>query len=339
MEIVKRYIYAVTHKLPEKQRADIEQELQGLIEDMLEHRTQGGEICERDVEEVLLELGAPHELAAKYKGNRKYLISPELFDLYWVVLKIVILSIVIGLSVVAVIEFLLEPVRGGPFIGEFVVSLITSCVQGFAWVTIAFGIVEYNGVKASGIELDKKKEWKPSQLPAIPNPQTQIKRSEPIASIIFTLIITILFTASIQFFGIINFNDEGSTVVAPFFNEEAIRTYFPLLWGLIALSILKDGLKLVAGRWTARLAAFNLLFNIASLVILIIVFSDSAVWNPEFLNDLVASGIVSSGSEGFQTVSNIWNNTTDSMIYIIAAITIIDTIWIVWKMYRIRGSK
>ena len=35
MEMVERYIYAVTKKLPEKQRSDIEQELRSLIEDML----------------------------------------------------------------------------------------------------------------------------------------------------------------------------------------------------------------------------------------------------------------------------------------------------------------
>lgn len=36
MDLINRYIYAVTQKLPESQRADIEKELQGLVEDMLE---------------------------------------------------------------------------------------------------------------------------------------------------------------------------------------------------------------------------------------------------------------------------------------------------------------
>ena len=40
MDLINRYIYAVTQKLPESQRADIEKELHGLIEDMLEDREQ-----------------------------------------------------------------------------------------------------------------------------------------------------------------------------------------------------------------------------------------------------------------------------------------------------------
>lgn len=339
MELVKRYIYAVTSKLPEKQRADIERELQGLIEDMLEHRAGEGGVTERDVEEVLLELGPPHELAAKYKGSRSYLISPEMFDLYMVVLKIVVASIAIALSAVALIEFFLEPIKGGQFFGELVVTLISGCVQGFAWVTITFAILEYSGVKAAGLALDTKKEWRPSQLSPIPNPKTQIKRSEPIVSIIFTLFFTILFTVSIHLFGVIYFKDGGAAVVVPFFNEDVIRSYFPIIWALIVFSILKDCVKLIAGKWTAKVALFHLFFNIVSLVALVIVFSDTAVWNAEFLNGMVESGIVTAGGEGYRTASTIWNNSTEGLIYLIAAITIIDTLYLGWKMYRIREIK
>ena len=41
MDLINRYIYAVTQKSPESQRADIEKELHGLIEDMLEDRGAG----------------------------------------------------------------------------------------------------------------------------------------------------------------------------------------------------------------------------------------------------------------------------------------------------------
>lgn len=39
MELVDRYIHAVTARLPEAQREDIKRELQSLIEDMLEERS------------------------------------------------------------------------------------------------------------------------------------------------------------------------------------------------------------------------------------------------------------------------------------------------------------
>lgn len=64
MELFERYIYAVTQQLPMKQRADIEQELRSLMEDMLDERVQGREATTEDIESVLQELGPPNEMAA-----------------------------------------------------------------------------------------------------------------------------------------------------------------------------------------------------------------------------------------------------------------------------------
>lgn len=79
MEMIERYIYAVTQKLPQSQREDIAVELRGLIEDMVEERV-GDTADEKVVEEVLLELGSPREMALKYTGKKRYLIGPELFE-------------------------------------------------------------------------------------------------------------------------------------------------------------------------------------------------------------------------------------------------------------------
>lgn len=55
MEMMERYIYAVTRKLPQSQREDIGKELRGLIEDMLEERVPIGTVTEKDLEDVLID--------------------------------------------------------------------------------------------------------------------------------------------------------------------------------------------------------------------------------------------------------------------------------------------
>jgi uncharacterized membrane protein len=67
MEKLERYIYAVTKKLPEKQRGDIEKELRSLIGDMLADRVGENEASSDDMEAVLIELGNPNELADQYR--------------------------------------------------------------------------------------------------------------------------------------------------------------------------------------------------------------------------------------------------------------------------------
>ncbi|WP_396126128.1 HAAS signaling domain-containing protein [Anaerobacillus sp. CMMVII] len=109
MELINRYIYAVTERLPEAQRADIAKELRGLIEDMLEERVGGGDPAKGDIEEVLLELGDPVSFADKYRGTKRYLIGPDLFTPYYTILKIVLFAIAVAMSVVLVIEVIFEP--------------------------------------------------------------------------------------------------------------------------------------------------------------------------------------------------------------------------------------
>ena len=64
-DLIERYIYAVTKQLPKKNREDVSMELRGLIDDMLSERC-AVEPTERDVRDVLTELGTPRELYAKY---------------------------------------------------------------------------------------------------------------------------------------------------------------------------------------------------------------------------------------------------------------------------------
>lgn len=73
MELIERYIYAVSRRLPVSQRADIEQELRTLIEDMIQERCHG-EVGQEQIMALLKELGDPAYLAGQYREEQKYLI-------------------------------------------------------------------------------------------------------------------------------------------------------------------------------------------------------------------------------------------------------------------------
>ncbi|MDF2536663.1 MAG: hypothetical protein K0R18_2825, partial [Bacillales bacterium] len=111
MELIERYIYAVTKRLPEAQREDVAKvtkrlpeaqredvakELRGNIEDMLSDNP-----SQHEIEGVLIELGEPSKLATEFRGKKRYLIGPEHFDQYISILKIVaiILAIISFVSV------------------------------------------------------------------------------------------------------------------------------------------------------------------------------------------------------------------------------------------------
>ena len=70
-ELIRRYVYAVTKRLPRKSREDVAKELNTLIADMLEERCGQVLPTEKDVRVVLTELGTPAELYDQYSGEGK----------------------------------------------------------------------------------------------------------------------------------------------------------------------------------------------------------------------------------------------------------------------------
>lgn len=343
MELVQRYIYAVTQKLPAGQRPEIEKELQGLIEDMLEERTQYGQrdITPQDVEEVLLELGSPSKLADQYRGNPRYLIGPALLGMYWSVLKIVLFAIGISMLVVFVIDAITSPSEMVNHFTDHLTGFIMGCFQGFAWVTVIFAVIEYTGAhnesdksNGKGKRWNLERPWQPSQLPPLPDKQSTIRRSDPIASIVFTVAFLVLLTTSIDLFGVWRIQDDVTTIVH-FFNREVFQSFVPFIWIVLSANILNEILKLVAGRWTFPLLMLEIGVTLLSFVLAIFMFSDLSIWNPEFVEQMSQTDIIPKSSDLFGSLSNIWQVVTHELLYLIGLITVIHLIYMVVKGYRL----
>ncbi|RKQ33283.1 HAAS signaling domain-containing protein [Oceanobacillus halophilus] len=320
MELIDRYIYAVTQKLPESQREDIASELRGLIEDMLEERVNGREVHEEYVEEVLQELGNPKKLAQKYRGTKRYLIGPEYFDTFLYVLKIVLIAMSVGIGISFVIQIIINPVSILDHFIEMIISIFTGLPMAVGWTIIGFAIAEY--YQEDGLqELKKEQDWKPSDLPPIPNPKGSIKRSESIAGIVFLVIIMAVFAFSTDYFGVWFFQENGFRGVVPFLNEGTYVQWFLLL--ILGLGILKEVIKLIYGKWSYHLVMLIAIINIASFVGVLFMINGPDVWNPNFINELIQRGLFTEGSEAFHVVTQIWNNATNWILAILA----IGLIW------------
>ncbi|MNZ73199.1 hypothetical protein D3C78_916080 [compost metagenome] len=335
MEYVDRYIYAVTQKLQEKQRQDIEQELRGLIEDMLEERANGGEITQQLVEEVLQELGNPSELADQYRGYKRYLISPEMFTFYWTIMKIVLASIAISMTVVFMVEAITDSSQGLNHFADYFATTTNTLLQGFAWVTIVFGIIEYTGMNSKKLGIDTvTKSWKPSMLAAIPDPSTKIKKSDPIVGIIFTIFFGVVFMSSLELIAVY-FSTNGSEMKRiAIFDVNVFRGYLPFIIGVMALFILRDIVKIVVGKWTVRVAVLCIVVNIIWLILALILFNDHSIWNPTFVDELM---LIRNGMDSdidFQDIVKIWDVNKDIWIYIVTLVVLFESIWIGFKGFR-----
>jgi len=276
-ELIKRYIYAVTKHLPENKRQDVGRELESLIEETLAERSQDGQAADADTKVVLLELGRPAELAAKYDPHAKdALIGQPHFSVYLRVLKIVLLAVTLGMAIASLLEGV-TGFEGNVF--QFFASVLSNIWQGllgaFAWVTIIFAVLYQKDVKLDFAAEDL------DDLPAVPEKRQQIKLSDTIVSFIFTILFLILFVVVPQ----VNLPLawKGSGLISIFNPEILIR----LRWLFIAASaaaVLNLSIRFLTRRHALPVFLATLLEDVLHVVVLFTWFGTPNALNPAFVD-------------------------------------------------------
>lgn len=329
METVERYIYAVTRRLPEKARADVELELRGLIEDLLEERLQGKKASKDDVNEVLMELGNPEDLAKEYGGKPQYLIGPRLFDSYLKVLKLVGSIVLALVELVVVIKAFMAPMGIVAFIIEFLGTLFEAGIQVFVWVTLVFAGVEYFGQDDLG---GSAKEWTPALLPEIPDQKRQIPMSEPLVGIGLSILFLVMYIMP-QRFSVIQVAGSSTTVI-PIVNQEMIPRFLPLFIAFAGVTIFKEVWKLAKRVWSGEVAVVNLICNGIAIVLAYLLFANPEFWNPGFIEQVLEAN-VSSATGILQTL---WPLVTTRFIYVIVIAYVIDALSALYRGFSIHDK-
>lgn len=333
MELIKRYVYAVTKSFNDKERDEIEKELMTNIEDMIEQQ-QGEESYEEKVKNVLLELGDPEILADEYRSSKRYLIGPKYYNTYILVLKIVSLSVFGGISIAVFVGAFFSPtIDIGKVVSGYFSAVFSAVLQAFAWTTIGFMIAERKDTK-SGKEKLEKSIWDPSKLPNIPEKDAMIPLSKSVFNIIFTtlfytIFITIVYSAP-TLIGVY-IKSGGFTVSVPIFNGPVLQSYTILFLAVFIISIFKELLKIYYKRWTLKLSILLVGLIAASLVLVLIVFTNTDIWNPNFASEIITQMNLDSG------FYNLWAKIKGWFLAIIVIASLFEAGEALYKGYRHRG--
>jgi len=247
MKLLDRYMQEISNNLPSKKEADLTAEIRSLIEDTLDDRSQaaGRPVDEEMVAEVLKEFGPPEKVAASYLPER-YLVGPQLYPIFILVLRIVLTVVavvaLVGMGVnIAQQELALESF--GKALLEGLGGLMSAVFQTLGTITFVFAIIQWAQPQITG----KSKAWDPRQLKDT-YPTDQVRPGEQIAQIVMTSIVILLFNFYPDLVGFHSMVD-GQWVHAPILSQEFFR-YLPWLNVVWGLSILLNLLLLNRGSWT-----------------------------------------------------------------------------------------
>lgn len=346
-ELMGRYIYQVTRRLPKAQRDEVRMELEELIGDMY---TDKGSI-----EEVLTQLGDPAELAKQYQNRQPYLIGPEYFDTYLWFVKVTLICTAVPILAVSLINALGETfaiasqnaveifARGlAGWLAEGIPELLLSCVSAFGAVTLIFAVMERQKVK---IEMEKaekwsvdkltdgksgtKPRWTPGFLEPIPDPKAVISRGDSIVGIVFTIIFCVLLIFAPHFFAAI-FPQEGATAVVPIFNLEQWGVILPVFVLSMLIGLADEILRLVIGCYCRVVMISSIICNLLQITLSVIILKVLPLWNPNFILEI--QGVLGDEADLAEKFLAHWNpdmvsNGILTFIVVIAAVEIGVTIY------------
>lgn len=280
-----RYVAATVRELAEDQREDVDRELRGTIEDMVEARLDAGvapdpAAAERD---VLVELGDPIRLAAGYSGRPLHLIGPTLYP-EWRRLVVLLVSVVTPIAwvVTLVVRLFTDDIATdgvGPAFGASALAGLTTALHIIFWTTLVFAILERTqpGQGVMG--------WTPEQLPEAPDARRSVGRAETVGSLV-TLLVVVLALVWQQVSSPVRLRGEEVPVLDP----ALWSSWLPVLVGLLVA----QGVLVVsvyrAGRWTWPSAAVGAVVDVAFGGLVVWLLQSDRFFDDRFLEALVGGG-------------------------------------------------
>lgn len=265
-QMIERYIYAVTKRLPENMRDEVKEELSANIRDMMSENP-----SDEEIDRVLHDLGHPRELAKNYRGQERYVISPLFYDDYLQVLKIVAIiflavTLVFG-SIDAIMNVEAHSIFGGivEVFAKIVSNAFSAFVSAFAWVTLIFWGIDY------AARNKKWPEWKLSDLPDLPKPNTiKISRVESIVGLVFGTVFSAIFLVFlIRYIHLVGIYVDGELVVQ-IFNSQITDQFIVFFVISAVIGFMVSLLKINYGEWRIGLASIYTAHEILSIVLFLI---------------------------------------------------------------------
>lgn len=291
--LIERYVYDVTRRLPEKDREDVKKELRANIYDMLPENAN-----DEAVKKVLYELGSPASLAEQYRSHPRYLISPAFYDEYvralkWILPLVGVLVMLIGFAVGAV-DAAKASTISVPFVISGIISKgvsmgVSAAFQALVWTTIGFAIAERSGEKKPKVG---EHGWRVEDLPEVQNPKAAIPLSEGIAELVVSVLFSIL--------GILYCTNrlplmmvfaQGDMVFYNILSQRFLTLLIPVILISLALAIVQAIAKINDRRWSVFVCSSVVVKKIVDMSMTLFLLNQPDIISTEFAGFLSSVGL------------------------------------------------
>jgi preprotein translocase subunit Sss1 len=277
-EIIKRYIDDVIRRLPNKERTRVEDDLRNKIESHL-----NDEMSTHDLEQVLINMGHPKDVANQYRLKKRYLVSPEQFDDYVNVLKIVAI-VILSLSVIGVfISIIVLLIMGSEIglIGRHISSWIgrTFSILTFAFfiITIVFHLLDQEVV------IKKRTTFSIEKLPKTKEKiDLKYAKKKAILSFILEVFLSVIFIIlTINYIDYIGWYEDGD-LLAKLFNYMYVMDFLPFIIIALAINLITSAIKLCFNYWNIFLGVIHTFSKGLGVIVVLFFLNFAGIFNHGF---------------------------------------------------------
>jgi hypothetical protein len=331
MNLLDKYISEVGKHLPRRSRVDLQTEIRSNLEDMLDDRSQaaGKPVDDDMIREVLGEYGAPSKVAEAYQHTR-YLIGPRMYPFFLMVVKIVFTVLTVVSLVGLGVNFVNTGGSGFDFLnafGNWFLEYLTSIISAFGNIVLVFAILE-RVLPSQEFDTEASEQWTPADLEKEPD-QDEVKRSELIFEILFTVFGLALFNLYPQLIGVAVMNDD-TWIYLPALSD-AFFTYLPYINILGMLQILLDLFLLRQGFWQVWTRLVSLASEVGTFVLALIMLRGPSLVDTSSLAESPLVGSIEVLKPMIEFIPLI-------VLVVVIVISGIEAIQLAWKLMNQRNK-
>jgi len=277
--MIRDYLYAIGKYLSPSQRDEVLKEIEANLYDYLEENYGSKDIySDIEIQESIMKLGNPKKVAEAYLDRPRVLIGSPLIDTYFLLLKIVIGAVSLGLTISTIIT-----IDSGSNLGIVILNLFgqiwSAALSVVGIMTIVFASI-YKYLPEKDFLTDE--EWSVKDLEKAPENSDKVGIFDIIFEIGFSVLALIFFNGS-------NFLVLGESInVIPIFNKTVINNYLPLINGVLIFTIILNIYLLIVRKWQIITRSFSVILDVLSVFIIGII-----AFNPNIFDFSKIPGISS----------------------------------------------
>ena len=316
--MINDYLYTIGKYISPAQRDEVLREIESNLYDFLEQNFGQKEYSESEIETAIRSMGHPKKVAEAYMESPRCLIGPSYIDTYWLVIKIALIGIAIGLTIANMLT-LSDAKDGIQLFIKVISSVWNASLSAIGSITLIFALIQHY---SPGEQEAITGEWSLKSIEKAPEAHQKVNILEIILESIFISLFLVAINQATPALVIALRENK----VIPVLNIEIFKPFLIWINFVIVSNLILNLYLLIRKQWQSITRIIAIALDIIGVGIFI-----KLVMTPGFWNFSAIDSVLKDESIALSTVLDLSLNITLAVVIIIVAIDIFGHLRILMK--------